>query len=255
MSSSAPKRQPVPEASPFAYAEAGLPRDAAGSAPDAGPGAEERSRHLQAEVFEQGRQSGQQQLRSESDAALAKNREQISHALQQFSFERQDYYRRVEGEIVELALAIARKILHREAQLDPHVLAGIVRVTLEKLDTGTKVNLHVHPQEAADWRHYFASQTEDVPAPEVHEDPAIAPGECRIETSLGSTEIGLQAQLKEIETGLLDLLAERPGAAASSSPASTPVSASTPNSSTPNPPTPSPPSLSPPTPGPAPETR
>jgi flagellar assembly protein FliH len=250
MSSSAPKRQPVPEASPFAYAEAGLPTDAAGSAPDAGPGAEERSRRQQAEVFEQGRQSGQQQLRSESDAALAKNREQISHALQQFSLERQDYYRRVEGEIVELALAIARKILHREAQLDPHVLAGIVRVTLEKLDTGTKVNLHVPPQEAADWRHYFASQTEDVPAPEVHEDPAIAPGECRIETSLGSTEIGLQAQLKEIETGLLDLLAERPGAAASSSPASTPASASTPNPSTPNPSTPNPP-----TPGPAPETR
>src|SRR4030081_3571938 len=140
MSSSAPKRQALPEASPFAYAEAGRPSDAAGSAPNAGQAAEERSRRQQAEVFEQGRQSGQLQLRSESEAALAKNREQISHAPQQFALERQDYYRRVEGEIVALALAIARKILHREAQLDPHVLAGIVRVTLEKLDTRTKVN-------------------------------------------------------------------------------------------------------------------
>ena len=233
MSSSAPKRQPVPEASPFAYAEAGLPSDAARSAPDAGQAAEERSRRQQAEVFEQGRQSGQLQLRSESEAGVAKNREQINHALQQFAVERQDYYRRVEGEIVALALAIARKILHREAQLDPHVLAGIVRITLEKLDTSTKVNLHVHPKEAADWRRYFASQMEDVPAPEVHEDPAIAAGECRIETSLGSTVLGLQSQLKEIETGLLDLLAERPDAAASSSPASTPNS-SAPNSSTPD---------------------
>ncbi len=233
MSSSAPKRQPVPEASPFAYAEAGLPSDAPGSAPDAGQAAEERSRHRQAEVFEQGRQSGQQELRSEFDAGLAKNREQISRGLQQFALERQDYYHRVEGEIVALALAIARKILHREAQLDPHVLAGIVRITLEKLDTSTKVNLHVHPADTAEWRRYFASQMEGVPAPEVHEDPAIAPGECRIETSLGSTEIGLQAQLKEIETGLLDLLAERPGAAASSSAASTPNS-SAPNSSTPH---------------------
>jgi flagellar assembly protein FliH len=232
MSSSAPKRQPVPEASPFAYAEAGLPSDAAGSAPDAGRAAEERSRRQQAEVFEEGRQRGLQELRSESDAALVKNREQISRALHQFALERQDYYRRVEGEIVALALAIARKILHREAQLDPRVLAGIVRVTLEKLDTGTKVNLHVHPEEGADWRHYFASQMADVPAPEIHEDPAIVPGECRIETSLGSTEIGLQSQLKEIETGLLDLLAERPDGAARSSPASTPNSLVA-NSSTP----------------------
>jgi len=231
MSSSAPKRQPVPEASPFAYAEAGLPSDAGGSALDAGQAAEERSRRQQAEVFEQGRQSGQQQLRSESDAALAKHREQIGDALQQFALERQDYYRRIEGEVVELALAIARKILHREAQLDPQVLAGIVRITLEKLDTSTKVNLHVHPTETADWRLYFASQMEGVPAPEVHEDPAIAPGGCRIETSLGSTEIGFQAQLKEIETGLLDLLAERPGGSARSSAASKPNSLA-PNSST-----------------------
>jgi flagellar assembly protein FliH len=255
MSSSAPKRQPIPEASPFPYAEAGLPSGAAHGEPEAGQAAEERSRRQQAEVFEQGRQSGQLQLRSESDAALTKNREQISHALQQFALERQDYYRRVEGEIVALALAIARKILHREAQLDPHVLAGIVRITLEKLDTSTKVNLHVHPKEAADWRRYFASQAEDVPVPEVHEDPAIASGGCRIETSLGSTEVGLQAQLKEIETGLLDLLAERPDGSPSSSPASTPASP-TPNppateSSTPNPPTPNPVALNPATPNPA----
>jgi flagellar assembly protein FliH len=229
MSSSAPKRQPVPEAAPFTYAEAGLPSGAPGSASDTGQTAEERSRREQAEFFEQGRQSAQQQFRSELDAALAKHREQISHALHEFALERQNYYRRIEGEVVELALAIARKILHRESQIDPHTLAGIVRVTLEKLDTGTKVKLHVHPREAADWRHYFACQNEDVPAPDVHEDPAIAPGECRIETSLGSTEVGLESQLKEIETGLLDLLAERPDAAASSAPVSTPNSALTPN--------------------------
>ena len=224
MSSSAPKLQAVAEALPFAYPEAELPSGAPGSAFDAGQAAEERSRRQQAEVFEQGRQSAQQQLRSELDAALAKNREEIGHALQQFALERQDYYRRIEGEVVELALAIARKILHREVQIDAHALAGIVRVTLEKLDTGTKVNLKVNPKEAADWRHYFACQMEDVPAPDIYEDPAITAGECRIETSLGSTEVGLESQLKEIETGLLDLLAERPGAAPTSSPASTPAS-------------------------------
>jgi flagellar assembly protein FliH len=222
MSSSAPKRQPIPEASPFAYAEAGLPSGTSGSGFDAGQPAEERSHHQQAEVFEQGRKSAQQELRSELDAAVAKNRGQIGHALHEFALERQNYYRRIEGEVVELALAIARKILHREVQIDPNALAGIVRVTLEKLDSGTKVNLRVHPKEAPDWRHYFACQTEDVPAPEVHEDPAMAPGECRIETSLGSTEVGLESQLKEIETGLLDLLAERPGAAATSPAASAP---------------------------------
>ena len=34
-------------------------------------------------------------------------------------------------------------------------------------------------REATEWRHYFACQAEGAPAPEVHEDPAIAQGECR----------------------------------------------------------------------------
>jgi flagellar assembly protein FliH len=226
MSSSAPKRQLDPEPSAFAYADAG-PAGAPGNTSDAGQGGEDQSRRKHAEAFEQGRQSAQQQLRAELDAALAKHRSEIDRALHEFALERQSYYQRIEGEVVELALAIARKILHREVQIDPHALAGIVRVTLEKLDTGTKVNLRVHPKEATDWRHYFACQMEDVPAPDIHEDPAIPAGECRIETSLGSTEVGLESQLKEIETGLLDLLAERPGASTSSSPASKPAPTST----------------------------
>jgi flagellar assembly protein FliH len=213
MSSSAPKRQRVAEASLFSYPDARGPGGAQGAF-DPSQSDEEQNRVRQA--FEQGRQSGQQQLRTEFDATLAKNRGEISRALNDFAGERENYYRRVEGEVVQLALAIARKILHREVQIDPQALAGIVRVTLEKLDFGTKITLHVHPQEAANWRHYFASQAEDRPAPEIHEDAALAGGACRVETSLGSTEFGLSTQLKEIETGLLDLLEERPGTPASS---------------------------------------
>jgi len=217
MSSSAPKRQLATDSSlvAFAYAEAespGAEPGAVAGAADTIHAAEEKNRIQRAESFEQGRQSAQQQLGAELSAALGKHRDEIKRALQEFALERQSYYRRVEAEVVQLALAIAGKILHREAQLDPHVLAGIVRVTLEKLDTGTAVHLYVHPREATDWRHYFASQPEGAAPPEVHEDAGVAAGECRLETSLGSTQVGLASQLKEIETGLVDLLAERPGA-------------------------------------------
>jgi hypothetical protein len=61
----------------------------------------------------------------------------------------------------------------------------------------------------------------------VHEDSALRPGECRLETSLGSTEVGLESQLKEIETGLLDLLAERPEATLPPAPSAPTSSAAT----------------------------
>ncbi len=34
---------------------------------------------------------------------------------------------------------------------------------------------------------------------------------CMLETEFGSTEIGLETHLKEIEQGFFDLLAQRPG--------------------------------------------
>jgi flagellar assembly protein FliH len=211
LSSSAVARQPEPEAespssAPFPYADATL------SEPAAEPVTitEDRS-PVEGEIREQARQQGRQDVRAEMDAALAKEREQITRALEGFVAERQDYYRRIEGEVVQLALAVARKILHREVQVDPHALAGIVRITLEGMDAGTKVSLHVPPREAAEWRHQFASRMEGELAMEVREDATLAAGECRIDTALGTTAVGFESQLKEIETGLLDLLAERPG--------------------------------------------
>lgn len=191
---------------PFSYTEAERGGDT--SNPLA---ADELRRRLQTESFEQGRQQGLQQGHANMQNALQNERDRMTRVLQDFAAERQSYYRRIEGEVVQLALAIARKILHREAQLDPRALAGIVHVTLEKLDAGTQVTLHVHPKEAADWRHYFACQAESATPPEVREDSSLEIGACRIETSMGMTQIGFESQLKEIETGLLDLLAERPG--------------------------------------------
>jgi len=227
MSSSAPQLTRAAEEELFCYTEAHIAGGVAGVSAE--QSAEERSRRQQAEAFERGREATRQQLQASLDAAVCQGREQIRQALDQFARERAAYYRRVEGEVVQLALAIARKVIHREAQLDPHLLAGIVRVALEKLDAGSKVDLYVNVQQAADWRHFFACQTEGTPVPEVHEDPALSTGECHIETSLGSSEAGLELQLKEIETGLLDLLAERPRAPVSSagpsaSPAFSPAS-------------------------------
>ena len=212
MTSSAPKLQPEPPeetlASPFCYAEAQVSGESGLASTE--QAVEERTRRRESEAFERGRQAAEQQLRAAVDAETARAREQAMRAIQEFARERNAYYRRIEGEVVRLALAIARKVLHRESQLDPNMLAGIVLVTLDKLDAGTAVNLYVHPLEATEWRHYFVNQMTPSPVPEVHEDPAMSRGECRIETSHGTTEIGTESQLKEIETGLLDLLAERP---------------------------------------------
>jgi flagellar assembly protein FliH len=201
-----------PSAQPFLYAEA-LALPDAPAAPSAGATdrEEERARH-EAAAREAGRQEGEAQARSAAERELHSVRENMSAALADFAQSRKAYYERVEAEVVRLALNIARKILHREAQIDPLLLAGLVRVALEQLEMGTRVVVHACPAQVSEFRGFFARQMDSAQAPVVEEDATLEPGHCRLETIMGTTEMGLEVQLQEIERGLLDLMAQRPQA-------------------------------------------
>jgi flagellar assembly protein FliH len=164
-----------------------------------------------AQAHAQGIQEGQTVARKSFDEQLARERAGVAAALAEFTRDRAAYFEKVEAEVVQLALSIARKILYREAQMDPLLLAGIVRVALEKIDGATGVRLRVHPQNASDWRRYFRTHLDPSDLPEIVEDPSQPPDCCMLETSMGAAAIGLEVQLKEIEQGLMDLLAARPG--------------------------------------------
>lgn len=165
----------------------------------------------EAQALARGRQAGQQDSRQAFEQQLAKEKSNIAAALAQFARDRSTYFEKVEPEVVQLAMSIARKILHREAQVDPMLLAGIVRVALEQIEGATGVRLRVHPQKSADWRQFLATQLQPANLPEIIEDPSQPVDQCTVETAMGSTAIGLEIQLKEIEQGFADLLAARPG--------------------------------------------
>lgn len=165
---------------------------------------------LQAQILEQARAEGESRAQANFAQQLTRERQNIRDAITVFARERDAYYHKVESEIVQLSLAIARKILHREAQVDPLMLAGIVRVALDKLESSTEVVVRVNPRNLTEWRDYFSRTLEPRELPEVIEDPGIPPDRCVLQTLLGTTELGIETQLKEIERGLMDLLAHRP---------------------------------------------
>lgn len=193
---------------PFPYADA---------APE-NPGERTSAGASESEILQReqaARLAGQQEAEARANALLASQidglRETLQAALADFASERNRYFQQVEHEVVQLALSIARKILHREAQIDPLLLAGMVRVALDKIEGGTAVTLKVHPERAAEWRAYFHGKRPANEVPEVMEDPALDQDRCQVQTAMGTTELGVEIQLKEIEQGLFDLIAQRPG--------------------------------------------
>lgn len=169
---------------------------------------EVRVKEEQARAF--GIKEGEARAGAKFDQELGAERGAIAKALRDFAREREGYFCRVEAEVVKLAVEIARKILHREVQVDPLLLAGVVRVALEKIAAGTSVRLRVHPEHVYAWHDFFANQQNLRPVPELLGDGTLGMGHCVLETALGTTDLALESQLAEVERGFFDLLAQRP---------------------------------------------
>jgi len=199
---------------PLEYLEAGDPSDADGVSettteestatpqpPQPDPAA------LFAARLEEQRRTITTQARLETEREVQRARSEILRAIEDFGQQRGEYFRQCESEIVDLALAIARRIIHRETQIDPRLLASLVNFELEQLDGATSVRLIVSPDSLGYWNEASSAMSRAV---EVSSDKALAVGEIRIETVLGSTSVSFERELKEIERGFLDLLSHRP---------------------------------------------
>ncbi len=166
---------------------------------------EEISR-LISEAHAEGIAQGGREAAARFEEELARERKRVADLILDFQRQRGDYYSRVETELVHLALAIAAKILHRESQVDRLVVAGLVKVMIERLQQKTKITVRVRPEEAEGWRHYFRDHTNL----QIVEDFSLELKACLLETELGVADMGLDAQLKEVEQGFFDLLAQKP---------------------------------------------
>jgi flagellar assembly protein FliH len=163
----------------------------------------------EAAAYERGIAAARGEMQAEADRAAVAAKEALLETLKTFEHEREQYYRRMEGETVELVLAVARKVLHREAQVDRVVLAGVVRVALEKISGSSQVMLHVHPSAVPAWQEYMSSQTLLATVPGIVEDGSLRPDQLILKTAHGSTELGIDAQLIEIDKGFSDLVRQK----------------------------------------------
>ena len=157
---------------------------------------------------ERGRPEGRQAEREAQAAALNAAAQlrmrQAAELVQSFAQERDHFLHAVEHEVVTLALAVAARILRREAQMDPLLLTGAVRVALGQLSGSTQVKLRVPPDELDLWTAAMALVPNLALKPTVLAGEGMRLGDCVVETELGSVDLGIRSQLGEIERGFFD---------------------------------------------------
>jgi flagellar assembly protein FliH len=163
-------------------------------------------------AFENGRERGRHEGRAAEreeqagaiSAAAEQRARQVRELVEDWLEERDRYMQSVEHEVVNLALAVAARILRRESLMDPLLLTGAVRVALGQLSDSTAVTLRVPGSELSLWTEAVALLPNLARRPAVIAGEGMRAGECRIETELGSVDLGMRAQLEEIERGFFD---------------------------------------------------
>src|SRR5260370_25785580 len=79
----------------------------------------------------------------------------LARTIEELTGLRQRFRHEAEEDLVALALAIARRILHRELTMAPEALLGLVKAALEKIDGRELHSVRVRPEDAAMIQQHF----------------------------------------------------------------------------------------------------
>ncbi len=158
----------------------------------------EQTARAERNAFAQGEQHGRGQAKAEIQPVM----DRMNASIQEVLDMRPQLRRAAEQDLVRLALAIARRILHRELHVDPAALSGLVRFAFDRIGRAEKYHIRVHPnmaeavEQSVPRRHDASIQVEA--------DPACALGTLIIRTGGGTIDASVENQLDEISKGLTD---------------------------------------------------
>jgi flagellar assembly protein FliH len=180
-------------------------------APERTEGAEENTRTFAAgrkRGLEEGRALERQAHAAAMQVAQDQRTREYAKLAASFSAASESYLNAMEREVVKLALAVAARILRREAQMDPLLLTGAARVALGQLAANSEVRLRVPAAQVDLWKEAMALVPNRAVKPAVVADEEMRLGDCAIESKAGTVDLGVRSQLDEIERRFFDRVAD-----------------------------------------------
>jgi flagellar assembly protein FliH len=164
----------------------------------------ERER-LEREAYERGLAEGKALGKEQVAAEIAPVMDRLGRSLASLASLRIRMRKDGEKELLALAVAVARRVMHRELTLDPESIGGLIKVALEKLQARELCRVRVNPAQEdavrASLERLASSQKL-----EVLTDSSLQIGDLLFETAHGTLDASIEAQLREIERGFADRL-------------------------------------------------
>jgi flagellar assembly protein FliH len=182
-------------------------RQGADATPGAGlqapsPDQDARLASLEREAFTKGYAAGEragvEAGARRADAMLRR----VAQTIEDLAQLRQAIVRQTEQQMVELAIALARRVVLRELSLDPDLVAALAHVAVERLGQQTPATIRLHPEDYATVAAQRGEQWEGAQVT-VLPDPAVQRGGCLVESDFGLIDATVDGQFAELSRALL----------------------------------------------------
>jgi len=158
--------------------------------------------------YQDGLLQGKQAALDEMQQAIQSAMDRAQNILDVATREAQESIVGAERQVVEIALAVARKILAREIEENPMVVLPIVRAALEKVRDQDQIIIRVNPDDyelVLQARRDLQMIVGREQVLSISSDQTIEHGSCMIESSNGTVDARLNTQFDILRKALQDV--------------------------------------------------
>ena len=157
---------------------------------------------LEREAFASGYAAGERAGVEAGTKRAEASLRRLAQTLDELRALRATMIRQTEQQLVQLSLAIARKILRREAVVDQDLLVAMARVALERVGESSAATIKLNPEDYGQTvqRHgdHWAGSRVKVVA-----DPSVSRGGCLVESEFGFVDASVEAQFDQVAQAMV----------------------------------------------------
>ena len=157
---------------------------------------------IAAEARREGFQLGYEEGLRHAAAEQADTITRISALLQGVASDTEALIRRLESQVVELALAIAEKVIAREARIDPELILNVVRSALSEVNDVSELRIRVNPDDVPlldnRWQEMLPRSIAE--RSELVADELVDRGGVLVESRIGYVDSQLKTRLNQVVT-------------------------------------------------------
>jgi len=152
---------------------------------------------------------GFEEGKKEAEASIIPLKKMFKQAIEELRVKKKNFLEESEKELVEMALAIAKKIIRKEVSVDRQVVREIAREALRRIadSPSQKIVVRINPK---DWES-IAQIDKEFFLPElsgseviIEKDESIGSGGCVVETENQMVDASIERQIEEIGRALME---------------------------------------------------